>query len=98
VGQEAQFARAAFSSYWRDGVDLSAPQQVAALGATIGVDAQELLAGIESDQARTDLRDAVAASLDKGVFGSPFFIVGEEKFWGSDRLELVDEWLTSGGW
>jgi len=24
--------------------------------------------------------------------------VGEEKFWGSDRLELVDEWLTSGGW
>ena len=98
VGQEAQFARAAFSSYWRDGVDLSAPQQVAALGTTIGVDAQELLAGIESDQARTDLRDAVAASLDKGVFGSPFFIVGEEKFWGSDRLELVDEWLTSGGW
>lgn len=97
-GQEAQFARAAFSSYWRDGIDLSAPQQAAALGATIGVDPQELLAGIESDQARTDLRDAVAASLERGVFGSPFFIVGEEKFWGSDRLELIEEWLISGGW
>ncbi len=97
-GQEAAFARAAFTSYWRDGVDLSAPEQVAGLGMTVGVDGQALLSGIESDQARSDLRDAVAASLEKGVFGSPFFIVGEEKFWGSDRLELIDEWLTSGGW
>jgi 2-hydroxychromene-2-carboxylate isomerase len=97
-GQEAAFARAAFASYWRDGVDLSAPQQVAGLGGAVGVASQELLSGIESDQARSDLRDAVAASLEKGVFGSPFFMVGEEKFWGSDRLELVDEWLTSGGW
>jgi 2-hydroxychromene-2-carboxylate isomerase len=97
-GQEAGFARAAFASYWRDGLDLSAAERVAALGVSMGVDAQELLSGIESDQARSDLRDAVAASLEKGVFGSPFFMVGEEKFWGSDRLELVDEWLTSGGW
>jgi len=97
-GHEAQFARAAFASYWRDGVDLSAPQQVASLGVAIGVDTQELLTGIESDQSRSDLRDAVAASLERGVFGSPFFIVDDEKFWGSDRLELIDEWLTSGGW
>lgn len=97
-GHEADFARAAFASYWRDGVDLSAAEQVAGLGVTVGVDAHGLLAGIESDQARSDLRDAVAASLDKGVFGSPFFIIGNEQFWGSDRLELIDEWLTSGGW
>jgi 2-hydroxychromene-2-carboxylate isomerase len=40
----------------------------------------------------------VAASLALGVFGSPFFIVDGEPFWGSDRLELLDEWLTRGGW
>ncbi len=97
-GYEADFARAAFASYWRDGVDLSAAEQVAGLGVTIGLDTHELLAGIESDLARSDLRDAVAASLDKGVFGSPFFILGNEQFWGSDRLELIDEWLTTGGW
>jgi 2-hydroxychromene-2-carboxylate isomerase len=97
-GHEADFARAVFASYWRDGIDLSAADQVARLGETFGVDAQELFDGVESDQARSDLRDAVATSLEKGVFGSPFFIVGEEKFWGSDRLELIDEWLASGGW
>ena len=57
-----------------------------------------MLEGIESDAARADLRDAVAASLARGVFGSPFFFVDGEPFWGSDRLEQLDEWLSSGGW
>jgi 2-hydroxychromene-2-carboxylate isomerase len=97
-GQEAAFARVAFDRYWREGHDLGAPAQVAALGPAVGMDAAEMLAGIESDQARTDLREAVAASLERGVFGSPFFFVDGEPFWGSDRLEQLDEWLGSGGW
>jgi len=32
------------------------------------------------------------------VFGSPFFFVDGEPFWGSDRLEQLDEWLAGGGW
>jgi 2-hydroxychromene-2-carboxylate isomerase len=71
---------------------------VAELAPVIGVAPAEMLAGIESDAARSDLRDAVAASLARGVFGSPFFFVDGEPFWGSDRLEQVDEWLSSGGW
>ena len=38
------------------------------------------------------------ASLERGVFGSPFMLVDGEPFWGSDRLEQVDEWLERGGW
>ena len=52
----------------------------------------------ESDEARTDLREAVAASLERGVFGSPFVFVDGEPFWGSDRLEQIDDWLARGGW
>jgi 2-hydroxychromene-2-carboxylate isomerase len=97
-GQEAAFAQAAFDCYWREGRDLGAPAQVADLAPAIGVEPAQMLAGIESDAARTDLRDAVAASLARGVFGSPFFFVDGEPFWGSDRLEQVDEWLSTGGW
>ena len=97
-GQEAAFARAAFDRYWREGHDLGAPVEVAALAPVIGVLPAEMLEGIESDAARTDLREAVAASLARGVFGSPFFIVDGEPFWGSDRLELLDQWLATGGW
>ncbi|HEY6514240.1 MAG TPA: 2-hydroxychromene-2-carboxylate isomerase [Burkholderiaceae bacterium] len=97
-GQETGFAQAVFDRYWREGHDLGAPAQVAALGAVIGVDPAAMLAGIEGDEARSDLRDAVAASLARGVFGSPFFFVDGEPFWGSDRLEQLDDWLGSGGW
>ncbi len=97
-GQETAFAQVAFDRYWREGHDLGAPAQVAALSPAIGVEPAALLAGIESDEARSDLRDAVTASLARGVFGSPFFFVDGEPFWGSDRLEQLDEWLSSGGW
>jgi 2-hydroxychromene-2-carboxylate isomerase len=97
-GQEAAFARVAFDRYWREGADLGAPAQVAELAPSIGVDAAAMLDGIEGDQARSDLRDAVAASLARGVFGSPFFFVDDEPFWGSDRLEQLDQWLSAGGW
>jgi 2-hydroxychromene-2-carboxylate isomerase len=97
-GQEAAYAHAGLHRYWVEGADLGAPAAVAALAPVVGAEPAELLAGIESDEARTDLRDAVAASLARGVFGSPFYIVDGEPFWGSDRLELLDEWLEAGGW
>ena len=97
-GQEAAFTQAAFDNYWREGRDLGAAVDVAALAPVVGAQPAEMLEGIESDAARTDLRDAVAASLARGVFGSPFFFVDGEPFWGSDRLEQLDQWLSAGGW
>jgi 2-hydroxychromene-2-carboxylate isomerase len=98
AGREGAFARAAFDRYWRLGKDLSRLDEIGALAAPLGLDEAALVAGVESEEARTDLRDAVAASLDRGVFGSPFVFVDGEPFWGSDRLELVDDWLARGGW
>ena len=40
----------------------------------------------------------VDAALAKNVFGSPFFIVDGEPFWGNDRLPMMEEWLKRGGW
>ena len=41
---------------------------------------------------------AFEEAMHKGVFGSPFFIVDGEPFWGNDRLAEVREWLQTGGW
>ena len=97
-GRETDFAKAAFDRYWRAGEDLGDPARVAALAPALGLDTDELRAGLDSEAARADLRDAVAGSLERGVFGSPFFIVDGEPFWGSDRLEMLDDWLARGGW
>lgn len=101
LGAEAAFARAVFDRYWRLGKDLSLPQEIADIAAqdpSLGIDPDALQAGQASEASRQDLREAVALSVDKGVFGSPFIWVDGEPFWGSDRLELLDQWLARGGW
>jgi 2-hydroxychromene-2-carboxylate isomerase len=37
-------------------------------------------------------------AVSRGVFGSPWVFVDGEPFWGWDRLTMVDEWLSRGGW
>ena len=36
--------------------------------------------------------------LQAGVFGSPTVVVNGEPFWGIDKFEQIDRWLTRGGW
>ncbi len=95
---QGRFAEAVYDRYWRLGRDLSLADELAAAGSPLGLDEQALRRGLAGEESRTDLRDAVAAALERGVFGSPFIVVEGEPFWGSDRLELVDEWLSGGGW
>jgi 2-hydroxychromene-2-carboxylate isomerase len=38
-------------------------------------------------------KSEVEASIARGVFGSPYFIVDGEPFWGIDRFEQIDRWL-----
>jgi 2-hydroxychromene-2-carboxylate isomerase len=44
------------------------------------------------------LRRNVDASIRRGVFGSPFFIVDSEPFFGVEKLPVVEDWLSTGGW
>jgi 2-hydroxychromene-2-carboxylate isomerase len=37
-------------------------------------------------------------SIRRGVFGSPFFIVDGESFFGVEKLPVVEDWLATGGW
>jgi 2-hydroxychromene-2-carboxylate isomerase len=92
------FAQEVLNRYWRMGQDLGSTESVAEVAPQIGLETAALRVGIDSDTARNDLREAVAGSLERGVFGSPFFIVDGEPFWGSDRLEQVEDWLSTGGW
>ena len=61
-----------------------------------GHDAQTLIAAAQSQP----IRDAYAANnkaaLEVGVFGSPSFVREGEVFWGQDRIEALDDALTSG--
>jgi len=91
-------ARAIFDAYWARGraMDDRAALRDAVVDA--GIPAATVDAGLADPQAATLLRAQVDAAIAAGAFGSPFVIVDGEPFFGLDNLELVEQWLDSGGW
>ena len=94
------FARAALHAYWREEGDIGVPETVADIAAGFGAERDAVLQAIATGgEGDTLLRAAVDLSMEKGVFGSPTFIVDEdEPFFGLEKMELLEEWLAAGGW
>ena len=59
---------------------------------TITTDSLE--AAISSSTVKKQFRDINDTAISKGIFGSPFVLIEDEPFWGNDRLEQVDSWLS----
>jgi 2-hydroxychromene-2-carboxylate isomerase len=93
-----RFSLAAFTAYFVEDRDISSPDVAADVAASLGVDRAAFLEAIGSDAIKQRLKDETQAAMDKGVCGSPFFIVDGEPFWGADRLSMLSAWLERGGW
>lgn len=92
------FAKAVFHSYFGEGGDGFSEQAVLATAAECGADVGELKRALNSEPSKRQFRAITDEAIARGIFGSPFFFVDSEPFWGSDRLPLIDEWLNRGGW
>ncbi|WP_299439588.1 2-hydroxychromene-2-carboxylate isomerase [uncultured Rhodospira sp.] len=96
--QAVAYAKAAYRAYFADGRAIGDTDVALAVAAEQGLDAEALAAALQDQAVKDRTKAAVEASIKLGVFGSPFFFVDEEPFWGVDRLPLMDEWLARGGW
>ncbi|HSV29676.1 MAG TPA: 2-hydroxychromene-2-carboxylate isomerase [Candidatus Omnitrophota bacterium] len=93
-----RFAQAVFAAYFAEGRDITPRETVAEIGAQVGVPAAGLLAAVEDPRWKQKLKDETEAAIARGVFGAPFVFIGDEGFWGWDRLPMVRRWLKTGGW
>ena len=59
-----------------------------------GLDAAALLARVQEPEVKDELLKNTEASVARGTFGTPTFFVGEEIFFGKDRLRDVEEEIT----
>lgn len=92
------FARAVFHASFAEAQDMTVPGNVASVGADLGLPTAELEAGISSDPMKAKVGAVTDEAISKGVFGSPFFLVDGEPFWGWDRMPMLETWLETGGW
>ena len=91
-------AQRLYRAQWCEGRSISTPARVAEEATALGIDAGAVRAALANDRIKTLLRERVDASIEKGVFGCPTFIVDGEMFWGADRLDQVERWIATGGW
>lgn len=79
---------------WEDGLDLAQPQIVEDLLSQKNLDGKSLVATTDDDEVKLQLIEQTEAAIKRGVFGVPAFFVGEELFWGKERLAQVAEALA----
>ncbi len=86
TGRTVSFALAAFRQAFAAGRDLSETDNVLIAAAACELHPRALLKAIETDGVKTGLREATDAAAELGVTGVPSLVVGEQVFWGDDRL------------
>ena len=89
-------ARKLYQAYFVDNRDISSPEITADVAATLGLNRDALLAALGDETVKDKLKLEVETAIARGVFGSPYFIVDDEPFWGADRLEQLERWLADG--
>jgi 2-hydroxychromene-2-carboxylate isomerase len=84
-----------FERFWRRELDIEDPRVVASVLVDAGVDARDFDAYL-AGPGRAKLAAIQTDAEAKGVFGVPSYLVGDELFWGNERLDSVRERLKIG--
>jgi len=86
-------SQAIMRAYWERDEDISDPAVIAEIAVGAGFDGDALAAASDSASIRDELTATTDRAIARGVFGAPTFFVGDEMFWGKDRLDFVERWL-----
>jgi 2-hydroxychromene-2-carboxylate isomerase len=96
-GQPAiKLAHRILKALWQEEKNPADPATLAGLITDVGLDADKVIKlGEEPRWAERRVADTKAA-LDRNVFGAPSYVIGEDIFWGQDRLGFVERRLARG--
>ncbi|MGH3085964.1 MAG: 2-hydroxychromene-2-carboxylate isomerase [Rubrobacteraceae bacterium] len=94
-GELEDFAREAFKLYWEeggapDGLRADETGPVSEVARRIGREPKEILEAASEPGMKQKLKELTEHAVERGVFGAPAFFVGDEMFWGNDRLHFVE--------
>lgn len=89
-------AGAYLRAVWAEERNINAPDTLVSIANDLGIDGAELLTQSGSVEVAQIFERNSQDALDIGVFGAPTYAVGEQLFWGQDRLDFLEHALKSG--
>jgi 2-hydroxychromene-2-carboxylate isomerase len=94
-GEEAAYLEMGLQGLWEEGLKLDDKEVLARRTAEAGLDATRLLEDVQLPEVKQSLAETTDAVARRGAFGIPTFFVGEEMFFGKERLAQVEEELAN---
>ena len=88
------YLNALFPAMWVQQRNLGDPQVLATVLREAGFDPEQYQAWSADPQVKAALKEATEEAVRRGTFGAPTFFVGEQMFFGQDRLEFVEAVLA----
>jgi 2-hydroxychromene-2-carboxylate isomerase len=79
-----------YRAYWAEGRDLGQREVVVAVLRAAGHDPEAVLARANSEEIKDELRRRTDEAVERGIFGVPTCFVGDQLYWGQDRLDMVE--------
>jgi 2-hydroxychromene-2-carboxylate isomerase len=90
------FLRRAYAAVWEEDRNLADPLVVSELAKGVGLDSSALMERATGSTTEVVYALNLENAIGGDVFGSPAYVLDGEVFWGQDRLDLLDDALTSG--
>jgi 2-hydroxychromene-2-carboxylate isomerase len=94
-GRGAEYVTAVFAAIWGKPEDLSQRSVLIDVLSGAGFDAHRLLERASADTIIAELDAETKAAAERGVFGAPTIFIGDQMFFGNDRLDFVVDALRS---
>ena len=94
-GRLLEYIDTVYKNMWEQGLKMDDPEIIATALDYAGFDGVEILEGIKEQSVKDELLNNTTVSVERGTFGSPTFYVGDEIYFGKDRLGAVEEEIES---
>lgn len=94
--ERVALAEALLKALWEDGVSAGDPDALATAASAAGLDAPAILAATQEDAVKQRLIANTDSAVERGAFGIPTFFVGDEMWFGKERLGQIEEFLAGG--
>lgn len=95
IGVGKEYIEAMYQCMWEKKLNMAEPEVIGNALSAAGLDAQDIMAGSVQPEIKQRLIENTQATVARGTFGSPTFFVGDEIFFGKDKLRDVEEEMVT---
>ena len=93
----ADFIKSIYTANFQDGQDISSKEVISNSLKGVCENAAMIMGEANTEQSKNMLKRQTDLAYQRNIFGAPSFYVGDELFWGNDRLESAIAWAIKKG-